>query len=122
MSHHTLPIQPGLASLQWVHDSAVGETMSPFTLRRKAYDYGSSRLRAVCVTPPMTYDTSLRWQGMFAHLKQTGEPFEFGPGYLQRSGQSSDSNFSRHHSIAGQPRHMDRAFVWHRVSLPRARP
>ena len=37
----------------------------------------------MCVTPPMTYETSLRWQGMFAHLKQTGEPFEFGPGKLQ---------------------------------------
>ena len=97
MPHHTLPVKPGLASLQWTYDCAIGETLSPFTLRRKAYDYGSSRLRAVCVTPPMSYDLGLRWQGMFAHLKMTGEPFEFGPGKLQ------DVNFPGIRRAPGNP-------------------
>lgn len=81
----SIPAIPGLATLQWAQDAAMGTTTSPFTLERKTYDYGASRLRAVCTTPTMRKVDGLIWMGFFAQIRQTEDPILFGPGALQNA-------------------------------------
>lgn len=81
----SLPKTPGLATLAWSHDASVGSTTSPFTLQRKTYDYGSSRLRAVCTTPSMAKADAFLWMGFFARVRQTEEAILFGPRALQNA-------------------------------------
>lgn len=81
----SLPSIPGLASLAWSHEAAVGTTTSPFTLERKTYDYGTSRLRAVCTTPTMRKADAMIWMAFFALQRQTEEGLLFGPGALQNA-------------------------------------
>lgn len=78
-----LNLTPGLASLQWIHEAVIGETESTYTLATKRYNYGNSRLRAVCTTPLMTNADGLKWQGFFASNRQSGDPILFGQGALQ---------------------------------------
>lgn len=97
MPFQSLPDRPGLSSIEWMHQSTIGTTISPFTFRRKTYNYGASMMMAICVVPAMTYQDSLTWKALFAQLKQTGEAFYFGPGALQ------SITFDRIGRVGGNP-------------------
>ena len=68
----TLPTEPGIREISWIHESAIGRSESPFTLARQTYDYGSSRLKAIVSLPTMTRAKADDWVAFFAKVRGQG--------------------------------------------------
>lgn len=64
----SLPERPGLRELSFVMDSAVGRSVSPFSLTEQVYVWPGQRWRVILKLGVMEVEDGLAWQAFFADL------------------------------------------------------
>ncbi len=79
-----MPASPAQRELEWVPESAVSRSQSPFTLSEQVVAWPGQRRRAVLKMPPMTIQDAQAWQAFFEDLNGAEGTF-----YL------SDATFAR---------------------------
>lgn len=68
-----------LESIEWIHETSVGFTESPFSRKLKVYDNGGKRFRVSCALPVMTTTDAKRWLAFFLSLNGLEGTFRLTP-------------------------------------------